>query len=411
MSRSYFGPALGLLLSAQGALGAESDPAAARAQLVQGYALKKKGQCEEAVLYFKESARLDRQPKALLNLADCEEKLRRLSAAQTHFLEARDVARSLGLAPYEKVVQERLAALERNIPKLLIRVARDAPPGTSVTRDGIELSQVSLQIALPIDPGKHAVVARTPLLEREYEITLAEGETKEIEVTPVGGKPTGGAAAVRANPAPAAAKRTESSDTAPVDHAESTAAATAKKGDLLAAPPARSDPFTAPGSNRAEPSTPVEKSAVFDATPPSDPPSIGRAQQTAGVVVLGAGALGIGLGIFSAAQFAAKNETLSNTCTAARTCAGTAPYEQVRDEATTARTLAIVGFAGGAVAAGVGLWLILSAPSSSTASADRLAGPARTAGGLAPSPTGLRSVKLGPLVGGGVAGVVAGGSW
>jgi hypothetical protein len=385
MARSYFGPALGLLLSAQGALGAESDPAAARAQLVQGYALKKKGQCEEAVPYFKESARLDRQPKALLNLADCEEKLRRLSAAQTHFLETRDVARALGLSPYEKVALERLVALERNIPKLLIRLGRDAPPGTSVTRDGIELSQVSLLTALPIDPGKHTVIARTALLEREYEITLSEGETKEIEVTPLGGKPIGGAAALRAIPAPTA--------------------------DSFAAPPARSEPFTAPTPNRAEPSTPVGKSAVFDAPPPSDPPPRGRAQQTAGVVVLGAGALGIGLGIFSAAQFAAKNETLSKTCTAARTCAGTAPYEEVRDEALTARTLSIVGFAGGAVAAGVGLWLILSSPSSSTASADRAAGLTRTAGGTAPSPTGFQSVKLGPLVGGGVAGVVAGGFW
>jgi hypothetical protein len=405
MARSFFGPALGLLLSAQGALGAESDPAAARAQLVQGYALKKKGQCEEAVPYFKESARLDRQPKALLNLADCEEKLRRLSAAQTHFLETRDVARVLGLTPYEKVALERLAALERNIPKLLIRLVRDAPPGTSVTRDGLELSEVSLQTALPIDPGKHTVVARTELLEREYEINLSEGETKELEVTPVGGKVVGGAVAARATSAPAAAKRTESSDPVPLNRGE---------------PAAPTVPLAASGSKRADPSSPVAKSSVFDApaspdpgkSPTRDDPlSNDRAQQTAGIVVLGVGALGIGLGIFSAAQFAAKNETLSNTCTAARTCNGPAPYERVREEAMTARALSIAGFAGGAVAAGLGLWLVLSAPSSSTMSADRFARPARTRGGSPLLPTGLRSVKWEPLVGGGVAGVVAGGSW
>jgi hypothetical protein len=380
-----------MLLCARGALAAGADSAAARTQLLQGYALKQKGQCDEAVPYFKESVRLDRQPKALLNLADCEEKLRRLSAAQAHFLETRDVARSLGLAPYEKAAQERLMTLERNIPKLAIKLALGAPPDTSVTRDGIELSQVSLQTALPIDPGKHTVVARSPLFEREYEITLSEGETKELEVTPVGGRSIGGGGA-RASSAPSSAKRSESSEALADQRADLVAPATA----------------AAPGSKRADVS--VAKTSLFDAAPAHNPPPTGRAQQTAGIVVLGVGAAGIGLGIFAAAQFAAKNETLSNTCTLARTCAGTGPYEKVRDEAATARTLSIVGFAGGAVALGAGLWLVLSAPSS-RASADRFASPIRTGSGTPPSSPWLRSVKLEPLIGGGVAGLVAGGSW
>src|SRR6266511_960526 len=47
-----------------------SDPAAARAQLQQGYALKQQGKCEEAMPHFVESVRLDRQTKGLVNLAD-----------------------------------------------------------------------------------------------------------------------------------------------------------------------------------------------------------------------------------------------------------------------------------------------------------------------------------------------------
>jgi len=198
----HFGLGWAIVFSAHGAWAAGADPAAARAQLQQGYALKQQGKCDEAIPYFEESVRLDRQPKALLNLADCEEKLHRLAAAQSHLVETRDAARSLGLAPYEKAAQERLAALEKIIPKLRIRLARDAPPGSAVARDGVELSQVSLGTPLPIDPGKHTIVARSDALERSYDVTLVEGESKDLEVTPTGGRPI--AVATKVAPAPAA---------------------------------------------------------------------------------------------------------------------------------------------------------------------------------------------------------------
>jgi hypothetical protein len=166
-----------------------SDPAAARAQLQQGYALKQQGKCEEAVPHFVESVRLDRQPKALMNLADCEEKLGKLAAAQTHFVEARDLARGQGLDQLKSLAEQHLRTLEKRMPKLLVRLAKDAPADTIVVRDGVELGHVSLNAPLPADPGQHRVIARGKNLERTYDVTLAEAETKEIEVTPVGGTP------------------------------------------------------------------------------------------------------------------------------------------------------------------------------------------------------------------------------
>ncbi len=83
-----------------------SDPTAAGAQLQQGYNLKQQGNCEEAIPHFLESVRLDRHPKALVNLADCEERLGRLGAAQSHFVEARELASAQGLEPLWKVAEQ-----------------------------------------------------------------------------------------------------------------------------------------------------------------------------------------------------------------------------------------------------------------------------------------------------------------
>src|SRR5689334_179487 len=82
-SRILF-PSAVILLASGVAWADGGDQMAARAQLRQGYALKQQGKCKEAVPYLEESARLDRQPKTLLNLGDCEQSLGHLAAAQAH---------------------------------------------------------------------------------------------------------------------------------------------------------------------------------------------------------------------------------------------------------------------------------------------------------------------------------------
>src|SRR5215472_9297460 len=74
------------------------DPAAAREQLKKGYELKQAGRCDLAIPLFQESQRLEPQPKALLNLADCEDRQGDLEHSQQHALEARDLARQQGNA-------------------------------------------------------------------------------------------------------------------------------------------------------------------------------------------------------------------------------------------------------------------------------------------------------------------------
>ena len=192
----YFLVSSFVLLAPRHAFADVSDPAAARAQLQRGYDLKQQGKCTEAIPHFVESLRMDRQIKGFLNLADCEETLGRLAAAQMHFAEARDLAGVQGRDDLKSLAQQRLTALEKRMPKLLIRVAADAPPGSIAARDGVELGPVSLNTLLPLDPGRHVVVVRGGGYERTYEVTLSEAETKELEVTPVGGGRVGPATSI-----------------------------------------------------------------------------------------------------------------------------------------------------------------------------------------------------------------------
>src|SRR6266542_2778092 len=191
MRFSLLGPIF-LALSPMVAAAQPADPAAARAQLQEGYRLKQAGHCDEAIPHLEESVRLDPQPKNLLNLAECEEKLGKLANAQAHLVQARDLAGAANLQAYRDLAVQRLQGLERRMPKLAVKLALDAPLHSGVTRDGAELGQVSLGMPLPIDPGKHTVVARGGGFERTYNIVLVEGETKELEVTPIGDVPPAG---------------------------------------------------------------------------------------------------------------------------------------------------------------------------------------------------------------------------
>ena len=182
-------PLLSLLLVtamvASPAVARAADPAAARAQLEAGYALKEQGQYADAIPHLLESMRLDPQLKTLTNLADCEEHTGQLVDAQQHWVMARDRA---GLEQNTKIkasVETRLVALEARMPKLVIRLAADAPASTEVARDGTVLGVISLGTPLPLNPGAHTVVVRAPgRAESTFTVTLAEHEQKELEVRP-----------------------------------------------------------------------------------------------------------------------------------------------------------------------------------------------------------------------------------
>jgi len=83
-----------------------------------------------------------------------------------------------------KDAKEQRAALAAEVPELTLVLPPSAPPGTRVVHDSIELSAVSLGVALPIDPGEHVVTTQAPDgPEKEHRFTIQRGEKKQVDLT------------------------------------------------------------------------------------------------------------------------------------------------------------------------------------------------------------------------------------
>ncbi len=80
---------------------------------------------------------------------------------------------------------EHANALEPRVPHLRLALPRCAQ-GVTILLDGVVLEEASLGVALPIDPGAHAIEAKTATGTTVRSVTVAEGETAEatIELPP-----------------------------------------------------------------------------------------------------------------------------------------------------------------------------------------------------------------------------------
>ncbi len=313
--------ALLLICTAAPAL-AQTDPAAGRAQLKQGYELKQAGHYDEAFPHLLEAVRLDPQPKALMNLADCEEHLGKLSDADGHWVRARDRAAEQRDDALHAEAARRLAALEKRLPRLTIRLAAGAPADTVVVRDGVKLGAASLGVPLPGDPGAHVVeVQAKGHASKHYDVTLAEGQQSDLEVEP--GEPV--------------------AETTPPPGGETT-------------PPGE----TGAGKGTHAPLTPK--------TPPP-PKAHGSALGTVGIVTLSVGAAALAAGGVFGILATVKNGDAS--CDPDHFCPDASSAASLSDALNFAHVANGLFIAGGVVAAaGLTLWLV--APSSSSSASAKV---------------------------------------
>jgi hypothetical protein len=184
-----------LLLSSAGL--AQPDPTTASALFKAGREAARQKDYAAACARFAESYRLDPAPGTGLNLADCEENLGHLASAWQRY---RQVTEQLPPGdPRVPPARQRAAELEPRVPHITIKLSPSAPADTRVTRDGLELSRVSLGIPLPVDPGAHRVVAAaTGRQERTFTVNCAEGQRQELIVEP--GAPIAAASSASAPP-------------------------------------------------------------------------------------------------------------------------------------------------------------------------------------------------------------------
>jgi hypothetical protein len=158
----------------------QGDAAAAQLFFERGRDASTRGDAAEACKNFEESLRLDLAVGTLFNLARCEEDLGRFASAWQHLHEGID--RLEESDSRRKPAIQAASAVEKRVPKLTLAFAPGAPVG-QVLRDGVALSSVSLSLALPVNPGMHAVIVKADgRYDATFEAELKEGELRTLIV-------------------------------------------------------------------------------------------------------------------------------------------------------------------------------------------------------------------------------------
>jgi serine/threonine-protein kinase len=328
-----FAAAVTLLVSAACASPAVADPsdqkAAAQVLFEQGRALVEAGHFEDACPKFAESERLDPGLGTMLWLADCYESMGHTASAWAAFKQAAGGA-ALRRDPREQVARDRAASLEPKLSRLSITVSDEAAVhGLHVQRDGMQVGSAEWGLAVPLDPGTHTIAANAPGYRPwSTAVHLGPGPVSVQVSVPLLDRDSGGDTA-RTVMTPAA-------------------------------------------------------DAPADATTPAhaQEPSGGATQRTAGLIVGGAGVLGLVVGTVYAFVAKATYDTSNNGPCDPITNRCTPAGAQDRNEAGDQAMVANVAMGIGAAAVAGGALLYLLAPSAGQPKASVALTPAAGGGAL-----------------------------
>ena len=316
-------------------------PAAARAQSKEDVAradalfnaakaLTDAGNYADACAKYAESKRLAPGLGVTLYLADCYEHIGRTASAWTEFLAAEGLARQRNDKRAD-VAHQHAQALEPKLDRLTIVVAPTVPQaGLSILRDGVPVTQEELGLAVPVDPGDHAVVVSAP------------GHSSRTLNAHVGPE------------SPAATVRIDSLD------------------DTSATVPAPT-PATAPTAGPSDsPQTGAEQ-------PPSSDDSA-KTRRILSFAAMGAGVVGLGVGTVFGFLAKSKLDASNNgPCDKSDHC--TPDGLSDRKDAESFATISTIGFIAGGVLAAGGVVLFLTSPSPASTSTGITLSPAPLTGG------------------------------
>lgn len=133
--------------------------AAAEALYEEAEKLEAAGNFDVACGKYLESQQLDPGLGTLLHLAQCYEKAGKTASAWGRFREALELAVRAGDERSE-LARKRAENLEPKLAKMVIAVKpENQVPGLSIARDGVAVGAPQWNVAIPIDPGEHVVVA------------------------------------------------------------------------------------------------------------------------------------------------------------------------------------------------------------------------------------------------------------
>ncbi len=157
------------------------DAASADALFTQGKEAMASGDLATACARFRESLRIAPAVGTRLNLAACEEKSGKPSAALRDFLAAQA---QLSKDDFRVAfTAERIALLAQRVAYITITASSVPPAGTRVVRDGDEISSAAWNVRVPVDPGAHVVFVEIPGRSSfRSEFTLEERAEKMIDL-------------------------------------------------------------------------------------------------------------------------------------------------------------------------------------------------------------------------------------
>jgi hypothetical protein len=176
-----------LLLLAPLKLQAQSDTESALAEALyrQARELMAQSKYAEACPKLAESYRLDPGTGTLLNLATCRELEGKLATAWLLYSDALLAAQRDRRDDREQFAQQHLTELEPRLSRLTLVVPPEADdPELDLTLDGAHVAATARGVPTYIDPGKHAVEAKSPG-KRAWTAVIEIGATAEQRVVSI----------------------------------------------------------------------------------------------------------------------------------------------------------------------------------------------------------------------------------
>lgn len=299
-----------LLLSGllPGVAAAQTNDAAIATDLFNaGKELMKNGDYAGACPKLEESARLDPKVGTFAKLADCDEKVNKIVAARSHWQKA------VNLAEVQKdarlaLAKENFDRLDKVVPKVTLSMDAPLPPELLIKIDGLEVSAATLGVPLPVEIGSHKV-----------EVSAKGKKSWSTQFTGASGMP-----------AKVAIPRLEDGASEPA----------------VAAAPVN-------GQKGA-----VAKEKDKDEPAPKKDSAGGGVNPVVGYVLLGAGAVGVGLGTYFGITAISKNsDSNKNGCNASsNTCTGNGIT--LRNDAYSAGNISTISMIAGGVLAGAGVLVL-----------------------------------------------------
>jgi hypothetical protein len=180
--------AAALCLGAPAALAqGDTERAGARAAATEGGKAFDEGRYKEAIDLFTRAESLVHAPPHLLFIARSHEKLGQLVKAREAYLKiTREKLAADAPDPFKEAqaaATQELSALEPRVPYLTITVKGDGADGATVSMDDQPVPKALVGVPYPVDPGEHKLQATgTGVQSPVQTITVKEGAKESIEL-------------------------------------------------------------------------------------------------------------------------------------------------------------------------------------------------------------------------------------